>query len=257
MDRQKQTLTLAIEYVGTPELVVEWLPVRETEKVPIPMRPIESVREREVTISIPSGATGVEAILLAMGLDADKMSCRVNWENTLLRIGEFFDTDQKRLGNLLFQEHSLRNVNPFELGLARLLGLAGFVVLWFGKAAKEALPDLIAYKRKPRGEELIIYAECTLKNPSEKFSDLAKRTEELRRFLGYEPGGILSVVFVRNEASAQDRRAASEFGLTLCDGSDIRKLHDRILSDASPGELVQFFRALNDPLAIQLRSTFP
>ena len=180
-----------------------------------------------------------------MECDADEISVHVGWENILLRIGEFFDSNQEKLAGLLFNENNLKNVNPFELGVARLLSLAGYTVLWFGKGTKEALPDLVACIREPLGTERIIYGECTLKNPTEKFSDLAKRSGDLREVLGVEDETILPVVFVRNNTSDQDRRAAIDHGLALCDGNDLRQLQKMVKSDASPDGVFQFLQSLN------------
>jgi hypothetical protein len=244
VNRKEKSLTLNMEYVGTPELLIEWLPERQTKKEPVPIGDPEKPGQFEVTLPIPEGATGVEARLITVEADVDQLSCRVDWENVLLRICEFFDPDQTRLRDFLFDEDNLKNVNPFELGVARLLGLAGYTVLWFGKGSKDALPDLVAYAHLPLGAERVIYGECTLKNPAGKFSDLAKRAGGLREHLGLEAGAIVPIVFVRNDTTAQDRRAASELGLVVCDGGDIRRLQDKIKSDVTPDEVFQFVRSL-------------
>jgi hypothetical protein len=185
-------------------------------------------------------------------MDADRLSCRVDWENTLLRICEFFDPSQSKLTDFLFKENDLKNANPFELGVARLLALAGYVVLWFGKGAKDALPDLVAYSREARGKERVVYGECTLKNPAEKLSDFAKRSEAFKKHLGLEAAAVLPVVFVRNETTGLDRGAAAEFGLVICDGGDIQQLQNRIRSDANADDAFQFLRLLGSNTAISL-----
>jgi hypothetical protein len=243
---KEKSLVLTMNYVGTPDLVMEWLPTRETRRMPIPAGQVQVPAQYAVTLPIPPAATEIKANLLVMECDADALSLRLGWENTLLRICEFFDPSQARLSDFLYNEINLKNVNPFELGVARLLGLAGYTVLWFGKGAKDALPDLVAYMRLPLGTEQIIYGECTLKNPAEKLSDLAKRADDLRGFLGVEAGKILPVVFVRNAATDQDRLAASELGLALCDGNRIQQLQGRIKSDAPPVEVFQFLRSLGN-----------
>lgn len=245
VDRKAKGLKLSIEYVGTPELVVQWLPSPKTFPVRVPAGNPQIPAQHEVTIPVPDGVSEAKANLITMECGADEISVGVGWENILLRICEFFDPGQEKLVSFLSKENDLKNANPFELGVARLLGLAGYNVLWFGKGAKDALPDLVAYEREPRGVERIIYAECTLKNPSEKYSDLAKRRDGLCKHLGVEGTNILPVVFVRSETSDQDRRAAIELGLVLCDGDDIRKLRGKIGSDATPEEVFQFLRSLS------------
>jgi hypothetical protein len=245
VNRKEKSLTLSMEYVGTPELIIEWLPEHPTKKESVPIGDPEKPGRFEITVPIPMGVTGIKARLLTVEADADQLSLRVDWENILLRICEFFDPSQTKLADFLFSENSLKNVNPFELGIARLLGLAGYTALWFGKGAKDALPDVVAYVRHPLGAERIIYAECTLKNPAEKFSDLANRADDLRTYLGLEAGTILPVVFVRNDATAQDREAAGERRLVVCGGADIRKLQDKIKSDATADDVFQFLRSLS------------
>lgn len=244
IDRKEKSLKLSMEYVATPELVIEWLPEHQTKKESVPIGDPEKPGQFEVAVPIPPGATGVEARLLTVEADVDKLSLRTDSENTLLRICEFFDPNQTRLTDFLYSEKSLKNVNPFELGVARLLGLAGYTVLWFGKGAKEAMPDFVAYARTPLGAERIIHGECTVEYPAKKFSEFAKRTNDLNEHLGLEAGTILPVVFVRNDATAQDRQAASELRLVLCDGGDVRQLQDKIKSDATPEEVFQFLRSL-------------
>jgi hypothetical protein len=247
---KEKALKLSMRYVGTPELVIEWLAARKAMREPVPAGNPRKPGQFEKSIPIPPGATGVEARLLAVEMDVDQLSLRVDWENILLRICEFFDPGQARLSDFLYNDISLKNVNPFELGVARLLGLAGYTVLWFGKAAKEGLPDLLAYMRTPLGTEHIIYAECTLKNPADKFSDFVKRAGDLREHLGRESGSILPVVFVRNEVTDQDRQTAAEWGLALCGGGDITQLQEKIKSDAAPDEAFQFLRFLGSDVMI-------
>lgn len=246
MDRRAKVLKLNMEYVGTPELVLQWLPIRKTFRVNVPAGNPQIPAQHEMTIPIPNGVNEAKGNLMTMEWDSDEISVRVGWENILLRIGEFFDPNQEKLADLLFNRNDLKNANPFELGVARLLSLSGYTVLWFGKATKQALPDLVAYVREPLGAERIIYGECTLKNPIEKFSDLAKRSDDLRKFLGVEDETILPVVFVRNNASDQDRRAAIDHGLVLCDGNDLRQLQEMVKSDASPDGVFQFLKSMNN-----------
>jgi hypothetical protein len=244
IDRKEKSLKLSMEYVATPELVIEWLPEHQTKKEPVPTGDPEKPGQFEIAVPIPPGATGVEARFLTVEADVDKLSLRTDWQNILLRICEFFDPNQTRLSDFLFNENSLKNVNPFELGVARLFSLAGYTVLWFGKGAKEAMADLVAYMRSPLGTERIIHGECTVEYPAKKFSEFAKRTNDLNEHLGSEAGTILPVVFVRNDATAQDCQAASELGLVLCDGGGVRQLQDKIKSDATAGEVFQFLRSL-------------
>jgi len=244
VNRPDRKLIITMEYLATPDLVIEWLPGHGTSHQQVPVGDAQIPSQHFVAISIPADSTKLEANLLTLGMEADKLSLRVDWENTLLRICEFFDPSQSKLTDFLFKENNLKNANPFELGVARLLALAGYVVLWFGAAAKHALPDLVAYSREARGKERIVYGECTLKNPAEKLSDFAKRSEAFKKHLGLEPAAVLPVVFVRNETTGQDRQAAAELGLILCDGNDIQQLQEKIRSDANTESVFGLLQSL-------------
>ncbi len=244
VNRKSKCLELRAEYVGTPELVIEWFPTHQTKKESVPRGDPEVPKSYQINVTVPPGATEVEAKLIAVGEESHTFSLRVKWENILLRLCEFFDPGQTDLSHFLFDEINLKNVNPFELGVAKLLGLAGYAVLWFGRGKKGSLPDIVAYVQEPLGEERIIFGECTLKNPAEKFSDFAKRKVDLGSYLGVPAETILPVVFVRNSTTVQNRREASEFGLVLCDGNDIRQLQDKLQSDASPDQVFQFLQSL-------------
>lgn len=249
VDRRHHSLAVRMEYSGAAELLVEWLPQREAQAVTIPASRTAGSEEHEVSIPIPGDATEAEARLLIIDEDADKLTQGVSCESILLQVCEFFDQGQTHLSEFLYTENNLRNANAFELGVARLLSLGGYTVLWFGKAVKEALPDLVAYARTPRGAEYLIYIECTLKNPGEKFSDFARRAAELRSYLGPQGKGLLPVVFVRNQVTDQDRRAAFGMGLGLSDGEDIRELQEAIRSDEPPGEIFDRLRYVSPHIA--------
>lgn len=250
VDREHRRLTLQMEYGGLPELLIEWLPQRRAEVVAIPDSRVPGPETYGVSVTIPQDATEAEARLLALDEDADELTQRVGCDNVLLRVCEFLDQGQTHLSDLLYTESNLKNANAFELGVARLLGLAGYTVLWFGKAAKEALPDLVAYAKTARGAEFLIYIECTLKNPNEKLSDLSSRATELRSFLGPRGKDLLAVVFVRNQVTEQDRQTAFGMGLRLCAGDDIRELQQVIKSDATPREVFDRLRFVSPYTAI-------
>ena len=251
VDRSKRNLILKLQCVGQPELVIEWLPQRRTERVRVQPGAPGALRETEITVPVPPGATEAEARLLTTDEDADKLTVGVGSQNVLLRICEFFDPEQAKLADLLFNETNLRNANAFELGIARLLALAGYTVLWFGKAAKDSLPDLAAYARTPRAAEYVIYAECTVKNPGEKFSELARRATALKKHLAPHPGNFLAVVLVRNDVTDQEREAVLRCGLALCGGEELRELQQAINSDATPGQVFERLCAVPPHIAAQ------
>lgn len=89
LKRKEKRVALAMKYVGTPDLVIEWVPNRETKREPVPAGNPQIPAQHELVIPIPPGATAVKANLLTMEWDADEISLRVGWENILFRICEF------------------------------------------------------------------------------------------------------------------------------------------------------------------------
>jgi len=245
-NRAERSLCLTIEYVGTPDLIIEWLPQRDTVRVPVPRRDAGPRGQTEVPATVPIGSTRAEAKLLVGKFLADSAGVRIEWDNTLLRIADFFDTGHKRLEELLWDNSSRQGANLFELGIARLLGLAGFDALWFGKASAGALPDVVAYWHSAIGKELIVLGECTIKDPLDKFADLAKRARDFSRALTFDQDMIVPVIFSRAVASGPEFEAAGGHSVALCDGNELRRLHDKIRSGTGPELIFEFLKFLRD-----------
>src|SRR2546426_66724 len=240
----KRSLHLTLSVVGTPELFVEWLPQREAQKAPYYPAVSEDAGECTTEIEIPPGALEAEAKLLFAGLEADRISIRADWENTLLRIGNCFDPKYKRLDDFLFKENN-SGANAFELGVARLLSLAGFVVLWFGKASKDALPDLVAYWRSPRGEEVVILGECAIQESARKQPGLAERGKRLISEARLNGAKFVPVLFTRTAVAESELSDAIQLGIAVCDGDKLRRLLGKIDSDIKPLEVFDFLRTMH------------
>ena len=235
---EERTLEVDIRCVGIrdliPELMVDWLPKHEFHRVEKWQHPDPKGGLHHVSIALPDEATAAELMLTFPGIEAaDTRRYDIVRESTLLRIANLFDPGQTRLTRYLFEE-ATSNANPFELGIARLLSVAGFVVLWFGKASTDALPDLVAYWRSPLGEEHVVLVECTFKDPTRKLSDLANRGKQLLESTGLASDRFLSVLFTRVDVTEPDFDAAAERGVVLCDGRSLRDLQQKIISSASP-----------------------
>jgi hypothetical protein len=252
-DRKKKTLEVSFECVGTPLLMVEWLPGGDLDSVQWDRDP--GVNRQRASIEVRPGSPEVELTLLFDGLGrADSLRYRVPRESILPRIAEYFDPQQTRLQEYLSEKTSA-DANPFELGVARLLSTGGFVVQWFGKASRDALPDIVAYWRSPRGEEHVILAECTMRDPTGKLTDLAHRRRLMSEGTGIAANRILPVLFLRTSATTPDFKAAAERGIALCDAERLRELRDRIMSGETPPEICAALHAWALPFRLRSSAT--
>jgi len=240
-DRKKHTLEVDFECVGTPLLMKQWLPDGDIDLVEWQHEP--ETNRQHVSIEIPPGSAEVELMLSfdVLGL-ADTLRYRVAPEGTLLRIAEYFDPQQTRLQEFLAKKTDA-DANAFELGVARLLSTGGFVVQWFGKASKEALPDIVALWRGPRGEEQLILAECTMRDPSGKLTDLFHRRKVMSEGIGIAVDRILPVLFLRTIATNPDFKSAAEREIVLCDAWRLNELRELVMSGRTPPEICATLRA--------------
>ena len=244
----ERTLEIDIECVGIPnlmpDLMIDWLPKRDFHRVENWQQPEPKGNLHHVSVALPDEAAVAELMLSFPGIEAaDTVRHDIVRESTLLRIVNFFDPGQTRLTSYLFEKKDSGG-NAFELGVARLLSTAGFVVLWFGKASKDGLSDLVAYWRSPLGEEYLILAECTIKDHARKLSDLADRGKQMSQAAGLGSDRFLPVLFTRTEVTEPDVAAAAQRGVVLCDARKLKDLQQQIISGASPLELYGMLRSL-------------
>jgi hypothetical protein len=250
-DRKSRTLEIEVDRLGKPALRIGWVP-SEGELIsiedPFPDAPLTG--RRRFSIPVPDDSTEANLVLSYAGIGiADTARFGINRESTLLRIAEFFDPNQNLLKARL---HNVTDAgaNAFELAVARLLSTSGFAVLWFGKGCKDGLPDSVAYWRSPIGEELLILAECTVRDPRAKLTDLVNRRDRLSQETGISPNRWLTIVFSRANATGPDFNEAAERGVVLCDGDRLGRLMEQVMSGATPSELYAALR--NQPGSIPL-----
>jgi hypothetical protein len=240
-DRKRHTVEVDFECVGAPSLMRQWLPEGDLGQVEWQYDP--NGNSHHVSIEVPAGSEELDLTLFFEGLgQADSLRYRVPRESILPRIAEYFDPRQTRLQEYL-NEKTSADPNPFELGVARLLSTGGFVVQWFGKASKEALPDIVAYWRSPHGEERLILAECTMRDPTGKLTDLIHRGKLMSEGTGIAVDRILPVLFLRTSATTPDFNAAAERGIALCDAERLGELRARVMSGETPPEICTALRA--------------
>lgn len=107
-DSTEGPTAIEVEYVGAPDLLVEWLPQQELETIPLARKP-DSIRvRRRVPLAAPSGAAKANLILSFAGLDADNRTVNVGQQkprtpgslpvNGPTRKGERWKSTGKTLG---------------------------------------------------------------------------------------------------------------------------------------------------------------
>jgi hypothetical protein len=240
-DRKRHTVEVDFDCVGAPSLMRQWLP--EGDLGQVEWQYDSNGNSHHVSIEVPAGSEELDLTLFFEGLgQADSLRYRVPRESILPRIAEYFDPRQSRLQEYL-NEKTSADANPFELGVARLLSTGGFVVQWFGKASREALPDIVAYWRSPHGEEHLILAECTMRDPTGKLTDLIHRGKLMSEGTGIAVDRILPVLFLRTSATTPDFKAAAERGIALCDAERLGELRARVMSGETPPEICTTLRA--------------
>lgn len=242
VDPEKRSIETDIEYEGSPDLMIEWLPQHDLKRIRQVWQPDGGPIVRHISVAIPEDAVEADLALSFAKLgDADSLKYCIPPGSTLLRVSNFFDPGRSGLAECLYTKTDA-GANAFELGIARLLSTAGFVVLWFGKATKDALPDIFAYWRSPLGREFTILAECTLKDPVRKLTDLANRGKRLCEEAKLDSWDLLVVVFTRVEATGADFGDAEQRGVILCDGGRLTRLEKEIALGVSPTAVYELLK---------------
>lgn len=76
-DSAEGSTAIEVEYVGGPDLLVEWLPQQELETIPLAGKPDSIPVRQRVPLLAPSGAAKANLILSFAGLDADNRTVNV------------------------------------------------------------------------------------------------------------------------------------------------------------------------------------
>jgi hypothetical protein len=142
-------------------------------------------------------------------------------------LDDYFDPERRKLlqGLGLYalpRGHKLQ-ARQFEAAVARLMGLLGLEVTWYGDLlAIEQRPDLGGVA-KAGEKSMAILAECTLSKPEGKFSELHKRTKELTVTLGTE-AKVLAMVFTPAPTTPSEADRAAEHEITLVGPDGLQQL---------------------------------
>lgn len=163
-------------------------------------------------------------------------------------VDAYFDPSQEKLKESLLELGAL-NQQSFEWSVARLLHLVGLPATWYGKGAAEAKPDLAGYVEGGP----VLLAECTLQNPSQKFSSLRERSKQLQAEIGLGTD-VLALVFTRAEVVASEKQQAHDHGLVVVGFWEIQELLKMIESGAGKNEALAYLQGLRSNLMVELET---
>jgi hypothetical protein len=198
-------------------------------------------------IEWPQGSVGAKLVLFFRGEEVDALEVRRWPQSGTLRVAidTFFDPEHKRLREAILGQSGKENL-AFENAVVRLFNLLGVPMVWYGKGAMDARPDLAAGLFVDSDTRIIVLGECTRESPSAKFSALAERARELREAYGTE-AEVLPVVFTRTATTNSESNEAAERHICLV-GREECEILLRVLGEAvEPSEVIQYLRTLRPP----------
>src|SRR5438552_787114 len=79
-----------------------------------------------------------------------------------------------------------------------------------------------------------------------KISELAARASDYNQSLAFYQNRMIPVLFSRAEASGLEFQAARAHAVVLCDGHELRRLHEKVRSDAGPEGVFESLKFLRD-----------
>ena len=177
-----------------------------------------------LTVAWPQNAETAK-VVVALG-EAEMDTSRIErWRGAScvrLAVDSFFDPQRKELLGRLRSVKSVGAVD-FELAVVRLMNLLEIPMIWYGQATKPQRPDGAACLVRRDGSRVVLLAECTLEKPSEKFSGLRKRADELKEYLEGE-ADVRAVVFAGCEVAEAEIGHAGQLGIRLVGRSRIEWL---------------------------------
>lgn len=158
--------------------------------------------------------------------------------NPWLRACQFFDSNFTRSKKLVSTPGKI-DANRLELAVARLLAIAGFRVAWFGRAAKERKPDILAYFESDVGRKTIAMVECTEEDPARKVDGMAARGKELAEWLSDPSCRVVPIVVTAAARKDADLNAAFQGGVRLAGADEIEEAWQAIEHGKSADEVLK------------------
>jgi len=203
--------------------------------------------EWHLDIPWPEGSATAKACLFFLAREIESLEINRWPAGAGLRaeFDDYFDPARKRLlQGLGIEVATKKQQDPqrrFEAAVARLMGLLGLPVIWYGDwLAGERRPDLGGLIQVA-GKKVAILGECTLSKPEEKLSELHQRADELAVRLGTETE-VIAVVFTPAPTTQSEAQRAAEHQIVLVGPDELRRLLNLLQSPEDPSGVLSLLR---------------
>jgi hypothetical protein len=161
-----------------------------------------------------------------------------------LRACQFFDVEFTRSKKLLVSPGS-NNINNLELGVARLLALAGLRVAWFGKESAERKRDILAYYESGGGRKTFAVVECTEVDPARKIDRAAASARGLDEWLSDPSCDVIPIVVTAAILKDVDLKAAFQAGVRLAGAEELARAWEAIERGDSTEQVLRASTEIN------------
>jgi hypothetical protein len=201
----------------------------------------------EAIITWPDKSLRAKIILFFGDHEVDSLEVnRWQYSGTLsAAIDNYFDPAHKLLREAVIGQASKKNLS-FEMGIVRLLNVLGIPAIWYGKGTIEGRPDVAAAVVTNGVVRLVVLGECTREKPTEKFSALRGRAQELRETYPNQLR-ILPVVFTPSHATKSELLQAAEYGVSLMGSQQLDTLLSFLETPTDASQVLDFLRAVRPP----------
>jgi hypothetical protein len=203
----------------------------------------------EAIVPWPTDSVRAKIVLFLGESEMDSLEV-TRWPSSaslLACVNIFFDPEHKRLHKAVL---TAKPNEGFEFGMVRLLNLLGIPAIWYGQAATQGRPDLVALVEK-HSRKLVVLGECTRERPDAKFSGLAQRARELHEHLSGQVA-ILPVVFTLAHITDSEIDKAIEHNVSLIGHAQLETLFEFLEAGADLIEVLNFLQTMrsdNSPTA--------
>ena len=168
--------------------------------------------------------------------DVTRWTGTTNWR---AEVDKYFSEDGPTLEQALVLR---KDSEGFETGIARLLGLLGIPVVWYGAKVFRNKSDLAAMFDSD-GKRIVVLGECTVQKPSAKFTVLLTRSKDLEAVLDGQ-ATVIPAVFTNAEISSADRTQAQQDGISLVGRNELEALQSMIRECIPASEVVSYIERL-------------
>lgn len=227
-------------------LLSEWEAIRGEDPAGTGAAPHARLTRYHKAVDVGQHDGGLRLALAYKGTVVEEreqlLSPRDPWPRACL----FFDPEFARSKELVTTSGKI-DAGRLELGVARLLALAGLRVAWFGRSSAEKKPDVLAYCESDEGRKTIALVECTEEDPARKIDKAAAWAEELQAWLNDPSCDVVSLVITAATLKDVDLKAAFQAGVKLAGADELADAWQNIDRGGTADEVLKALTEI-DPL---------